>query len=251
MRNMQAQEWVFLNRLIYEIHTTEDIDRMRTGFLEDLHVLLDYDCAEFHLVDAATSDRVHFVRPALDHCDQDYARIYEDLDYARDLLAAGKSMIYKDSDYLQEAERIRTEYYRRVYLPNKWHYSLQMILAYDHHLVGAATFYRYMGKDDFTYDDIFLLDQLKDHLAWRLGKDARRGNVTSDKRTVTEATEEFALTRQESVVLRLIMDGLENEEIADRLSITTNTLKKHTLNIYRKLGVSSRTQLFKMIREAE
>lgn len=251
MKTMQPQEWVFLNRLIYEIHTMPDPDKMRAQFLTDLHVLLDYDCAEFHLVDASATDRVHFVRPVLDHCDQDYSRIYEELDYATDLLAAGKTMIYKDSDYLQEAERTRTDYYRKVYQPNKWHYSLQMILAYDHHLVGAATFYRYVGKDDFVYDDIFLLDQLKDHMAWRLGHETRRGSAVTGKLTVTQAAEQYALTRQEGVVLRLIMDGLENEEIADRLSITTNTLKKHTLNIYRKLNVSSRTQLFKMVREAE
>lgn len=251
MRTMQPQEWVFLNRIIYNIYTMSDPDRMRQQFLNDMHVLLDYDCADFYLPDLARPDGVHLCRPVLDHCDQDYSQVYEEVDYAKELLAGGKSMIYKDSDYLPEEQRVQTPYYCKIYAPNKWHYGLQMILAYDHRLVGAATFYRYMGKDDFTYDDIFLLDQLKDHLAYRLGHDTQHGTGTQDKLTVTQAIQECSLTRQEGVVLRLIMDGLENEDIADRLSITTNTLKKHTLNIYRKLGVSSRTQLFKTIREAE
>lgn len=251
MKAMQTQEWVFLNRIIYEIHTMPDRDKMRAQFLADLHVLLDYDCADFYLPDPSRPDTVHLISPICDHCEGNYAQIYEDLDFAKDLLMSGKSIIYKVSDYLPESDRVQTEYYRKVYQPNKWHYALDMILSYDHHLVGAATFYRYMGKDDFTYDDIFLLDQLKDHMAWRLGHETTRGSALTGKLSVTQASHRYSLTRQETVVLRLIMDGLENEAIADRLSITTNTLKKHTLNIYRKLGVSSRTQLFKMIREAE
>ena len=39
--------------------------------------------------------------------------------------------------------------------------------------------------------------------------------------------------------------------ICDELVITPNTLKKHILNIYRKLGIKNRVQLFKMVREFE
>lgn len=250
METIQTREWVFLNRMIYAIYTTPDQARMRTQFLHDLHVLLDYDCAEFYLQDPACTDP-HLCLPVFDQCDSDDSEVYQALDYSQDLMRRGKSMIYRESDYLPENERVRTEYYRKVYQPNKWHYALQMLLAYSHHFVGVVTLYRYIGKDDFTYDDIFLLDQVKDHLAYRLGCDTGLRQNQGRKMSVTQATEACNLTHQESVVLRYIMDGLENDEIADRLSITMNTLKKHTLNIYRKLGVSSRTQLFKTIREAE
>lgn len=45
------------------------------------------------------------------------------------------------------------------------------------------------------------------------------------------------------------MQGKENPVICEELTISTNTLKKHILNIYRKLGIRNRVQLFKMIRE--
>jgi len=35
------------------------------------------------------------------------------------------------------------------------------------------------------------------------------------------------------------------------LSISVNTLKKHILNIYRKLGIRNRVQMFKLIKEKE
>jgi LuxR family maltose regulon positive regulatory protein len=50
------------------------------------------------------------------------------------------------------------------------------------------------------------------------------------------------LTPRELDVLHLIRDGLSNREIADKLVVTLNTVKKHTSHIYGKLGVKSRTQ---------
>jgi LuxR family maltose regulon positive regulatory protein len=50
------------------------------------------------------------------------------------------------------------------------------------------------------------------------------------------------LTARELDIMRLICKGYSNPEIARELVITINTVKKHTSNIYSKLGVSSRTQ---------
>ena len=51
--------------------------------------------------------------------------------------------------------------------------------------------------------------------------------------------------------MQLLLQGMENMEICDHLSITVNTLKKHILNIYRKLGIRNRVQMFKLIKEKE
>jgi LuxR family maltose regulon positive regulatory protein len=50
------------------------------------------------------------------------------------------------------------------------------------------------------------------------------------------------LTSRELDIMRLICKGYSNPEIASELVITLNTVKKHTSNIYSKLGVRSRTQ---------
>lgn len=50
------------------------------------------------------------------------------------------------------------------------------------------------------------------------------------------------LTNREFEVLRLIADGLSNQEIADKLFITLKTVKTHVSNILSKLEVSDRTQ---------
>jgi LuxR family maltose regulon positive regulatory protein len=50
------------------------------------------------------------------------------------------------------------------------------------------------------------------------------------------------LTPRELEIMRLIGKGYSNPEIASELVVTVNTIKKHTSNIYGKLGVRSRTQ---------
>ena len=50
-----------------------------------------------------------------------------------------------------------------------------------------------------------------------------------------------ALTPREREVLRLIVDGLTNREIAERLIVSHHTVHRHVTNLLRKLALSSRT----------
>ena len=51
------------------------------------------------------------------------------------------------------------------------------------------------------------------------------------------------LTERELEVIRLVADGLSNQEIAAKLTISENTVKTHISNILGKLALSDRTQL--------
>lgn len=57
------------------------------------------------------------------------------------------------------------------------------------------------------------------------------------------------LSERELEVLGWLNAGASNPEIAKRLVIATGTVKRHTLSIYQKLGVNSRTQAIARARE--
>lgn len=57
------------------------------------------------------------------------------------------------------------------------------------------------------------------------------------------------LSPREQEVTRLVMAGLNNKDIAARLSLSVGTIKIHLHNIYEKLGIRSRLQLAAHARE--
>jgi NarL family two-component system response regulator LiaR len=50
------------------------------------------------------------------------------------------------------------------------------------------------------------------------------------------------LTQRELEVLALMVEGLNNTQIAGRLTVSSSTIKSHVSNILSKLGVASRTE---------
>jgi LuxR family transcriptional regulator of spore coat protein len=51
-----------------------------------------------------------------------------------------------------------------------------------------------------------------------------------------------ALTRRERVVLAELTEDVTLEEIATRLFVTRNTVKSQVRSVYRKIGVSTRSE---------
>jgi len=61
----------------------------------------------------------------------------------------------------------------------------------------------------------------------------------------------FGLSEREMEVLVLLSQGLSNREVADKLFVSTNTIKTHISNIYSKLSAQRRTQAIQKAREYE
>ena len=68
-----------------------------------------------------------------------------------------------------------------------------------------------------------------------------RSPVSRHKPTQTKWPD--GLTEREREVIRLISQGLSNRDIADRLCISSITVRHHLTNIFDKLGVSNRQKL--------
>jgi len=57
------------------------------------------------------------------------------------------------------------------------------------------------------------------------------------------------LTERERDVLRCMVDGLNNNEIAEKLFVSLGTVKFHISNIFHKLGIDSRVEAVKLALE--
>ena len=61
-----------------------------------------------------------------------------------------------------------------------------------------------------------------------------------DKLKYNKNPNEALLTKQELLILKLVSKGCSNKQIAERLFISTETVKTHLKNIYKKLEVNNR-----------
>jgi ATP/maltotriose-dependent transcriptional regulator MalT len=50
------------------------------------------------------------------------------------------------------------------------------------------------------------------------------------------------LSAREGQILRLLEEGLSNQQIASRLNVTIHTVKNHVHSLFGKLGVASRAE---------
>jgi DNA-binding CsgD family transcriptional regulator len=58
----------------------------------------------------------------------------------------------------------------------------------------------------------------------------------------TAELQKLNISKREHEVLELLAQGLSNQEIANKLFVSLNTVKTHTSNLFLKLGVGRRTQ---------
>jgi DNA-binding NarL/FixJ family response regulator len=61
--------------------------------------------------------------------------------------------------------------------------------------------------------------------------------------TARRRSKAFGLTRRELEIVRAVVAGYTNKEIAKRFTISENTVKRHLTHIFNKLGASNRVEL--------
>jgi NarL family two-component system response regulator LiaR len=61
----------------------------------------------------------------------------------------------------------------------------------------------------------------------------------------------LGISKREYEVLELMAKGLSNQEIADKLFVSLNTIKTHSSNLFLKLVVSRRTQAVQKAKELQ
>ena len=78
---------------------------------------------------------------------------------------------------------------------------------------------------------------------------ARRILEVFQKMKVTPVVLALPLSQREQEILQLVSKGLLYKEIADKLAITTGTVKQHLHKIYDKLQVSNKTEAINKLKD--
>lgn len=253
MARLNDSEWLLINEIIYKINTVDSINEVKITFLNLIKHLLSYDSALFYLTDS--DEEKLLSSPVCINYNTELANRYIEIgkekDYALGIMQCSKSMVFIETDLMSDHERENSEYYKMFLSSQGLHYAIQMTFVYNDVFLGLVSLIRKNTRLDFSDKDAFILDILKDHVAFRLHNDLNQ-NVTSiniENAYFKQAEEQYELTRRELEIFILMVNNLSNDEISNKLMISANTVKKHIMNIYRKLNVNNRLKFQTLINQ--
>ena len=118
--------------------------------------------------------------------------------------------------------------------------SIKIIIVTSMVEVGYLDRAKAAGADSFWYKDVS-----RETLIDVIDRTMSGEHIFPDKSPVVQlghaSSAEF--TAKEIVVLRLVCDGLEYSEIAEKLCVSVNTVKTHVSHILQRTGYSNKTRL--------
>lgn len=251
---LEQKEYDVLNNIIKNVYQTGNSQTMRLQVLEDLKVLTGCKFSVFSL--GLLKNKVLYLTDSVIYSDfeKDFEdrfiylseTQYEMSDYAAWIFQIPESVVYKDSELVNDRLRKKTSYYKDYLAANGLPNVAGISIVEDGVFLGALTLYKAEKDGDFTDKDLFILDFLRPHLETRLSADEHR--TTSNKKNVSYMLKSnYHMTSREIEILGLVFKGKRNEEVASLLGIAENTVKKHVSHIYEKLEVSGRSQLVQFV----
>lgn len=83
-----------------------------------------------------------------------------------------------------------------------------------------------------------------------LRRGAGKKNLTKAEMHIRLRLEPFSLTKKETEVALLLIEGRKRDEILSLCSIANNTLKSHIRHVYRKMDVNGRSELAEKLEKA-
>jgi two-component system response regulator DctR len=123
---------------------------------------------------------------------------------------------------------------------------LQVIFLTGHADVATAVTAVKRGAFDFVekpFSDNALVDRVIEALALSAEAHATARGQAQTQRLLAE------LTERELEVMRLVLQGRANKQVADELDISVRTVEVHRARVFDKMGVRSAVELANLLRE--
>ena len=145
-----------------------------------------------------------------------------------------------DTDVFDARRRDRMSVYREFMLPSRFTTGMIRYLVMDGRVwfIGLAR-----GGTPFSGRTRAQLDVLFLHLRAALRAVAWRANDEHADATAAGMGSAWSLTPAQQRVMAYVVRGLTNEETAGLLGISTNTVRNTLAEVFKKVGVSRRSEL--------
>lgn len=244
---MERNDIMMLNNILYHLSDSDNFTMTRKLLLKQLQRLIPYSYSSI-LLSNLDPMQPTFTDPVC--VPEEFLAVEETYmsmtqkDHTLWTMDTGYSMVICESQLLPDHKRLNSPIYQECYSPYHIYDTLQINIVYNNTFLGVLTLYRTREDGAFTEENVFYMNLIGFHLNrlfYRFMVQKNSEDISTEKMELLR--EKHSLTGREAEILALLLEGLEESEIAERLHITASTLKKHMQHIYRKLGISTRWEL--------
>ncbi|MCI8608729.1 MAG: helix-turn-helix transcriptional regulator [Firmicutes bacterium] len=254
MGYLEEYEWMLLNEIVYKISFIYTFEDMEKEILLWMNNLIPYDGALITKVKVKNEQLLSNGGVSLGgiisrNIDEKTISTWEretlESDTMRWMIASGRNEAVIDKGGFSEAKWEERPIYASFYRPNQFYYSIGMVFTFKEEPVGMLKLYRKRTSGDFNDRDVFVLNQLQKHFAYRFSYETKKGDTRFfyARGYQEEICKRHNLTEREGEIFEQVIQGYSNAQIAERENVSIHTIKKHLQNIYIKMGVKNRVQL--------
>jgi len=113
--------------------------------------------------------------------------------------------------------------------------------------------WRGQQRERFSDRELALLDLVRPAFMAALARSRAQGESRTVPIDATSAENEAfsRLTRRERDVVALVVEGLLDKEIGERLGISYTTVRTHVDRSFQKLGVTNRSRLARLLQSSQ
>lgn len=239
--------------LVAAIGSTDDMMEIRRIILETIRGIVWFDTANFWLYPplAQLPNEEHVVLDTPLNALNTYLQHYCYLDEFHQTYNQNSILIARSTDLLNYVWWTKkSEYYYDFLKSNDAHYLLAFDIKDSYMAYGAICFHRSKRNGDFSENDLTALSMIYPHLVNRLRWMYEKQELLARMETYGTLDTHYRyhyfdlLTVREREIAQLVLSGESNQEIARSLGLSVNTVKMHLQNIFTKLGIRRRSQLF-------
>jgi DNA-binding CsgD family transcriptional regulator len=148
------------------------------------------------------------------------------------------------TDVLPHEALRQTEFFNDFLMKDGLYWGVNLYAWHQGQNLGDMRIWRDRRRDNFTADEMRLLDMLQPAFVTALARAQRPGSTDAVPMNFLAQR----LTAREQDTARLVMLGMPDKEIARELGISTTTVRTHLENAFRKVGVSNRAALVHKLR---
>ena len=184
MGYLEEYEWILLNEIAYNISFIYKFEDMKNEILIWLKSLIGFDGALITKVQENSEDKedwrkeLYFVKTTSSGIDERTMGVWEE-ETSKNLwlIFSGRNSAFIDNDRFSEQKWEEQRIFQEFYQPNGFYYSMSMVFTFKEEPMGMIQLFRTKESGSFTRRDLFALDQLQKHFAYRFSYEVKKGDT--------------------------------------------------------------------------